>query len=148
MALPLLASFVAYVAAPRLMEWSAFTLPNWLRWIGCGMAIGCIPLVWWVFTSIGENISETVLTKQYHQLVTEGPYHWVRHPLYSVALLQLASLSIVASNWFMLLLWSIGLVVFRFVVISREERNLVDAFGQEYELYRKVTGALTPRAWS
>jgi protein-S-isoprenylcysteine O-methyltransferase Ste14 len=54
---------------------------------------------------------------------------------------RLASLSIVASNWFMFLLWSIGLVVFRSVVIPREERNLVEAFGQEYKPYRKVTGA-------
>lgn len=143
--LPLLASFVAYVANPRWMAWSAVDLPKWVHWIGCGLALGCIPLFWWVLSNIGKNISETVLTKKDHQLVTKGPYRWMRHPLYAVALLQLCSLSIIAGNWFMLLLWSLGLLVFRFVVIPKEEEKLIMAFGQEYGRYQKVTGALMPR---
>jgi protein-S-isoprenylcysteine O-methyltransferase Ste14 len=99
----------------------------------------------WVFRSIGSNISETVLTKQDHKLVTEGPYRRVRHPLYGVALLEILALSLIAGNWFMALLWLVGVLVFRYVIIPIEEANLIVAFDGEYEQYRARTGALAPR---
>jgi protein-S-isoprenylcysteine O-methyltransferase Ste14 len=95
--------------------------------------------------SIGENISETILTKANHRLVTHGPYRWIRHPLYALALLELLCLAIIASSWYLLLLACTGLVVFRAVVIPREESNLIRAFGEPYEEYRRHTGALLPR---
>jgi protein-S-isoprenylcysteine O-methyltransferase Ste14 len=140
-----LASFLLYAFIPQWMRWSALPLPGWVRWLGAGMGIACLPLLWWVFRSIGENISETVLIKKGHRLVTDGPYRWVRHPLYGLALLELLSLSLLASNWFMMLFCLIGTLVFRLAVIPAEERKLMEAFGEGYEDYRKRTGALVPR---
>lgn len=101
-----------------------------------------------MFVSIGDNISETILTKSTHQLVTHGPYRWIRHPLYAFALLLLLPLGLLASNWFLLLFPCIRAVVFRWVVIPREEANLIKLFGKQYETYRERTGALLPRLWS
>jgi protein-S-isoprenylcysteine O-methyltransferase Ste14 len=120
MTLPLLMAILLYAFIPEWMAWSAISLPVWVRWLGAGLGVACIPLIWWVFSSIGSNISETVLTKREHKLVTEGPYRWVRHPLYGVGLLEILALSLIASNWFMALLWIIGVLVFRFVVIPIE----------------------------
>ncbi|MGH9836982.1 MAG: isoprenylcysteine carboxylmethyltransferase family protein [Blastocatellia bacterium] len=145
MALPLLLAILLYAFLPGWMAWSAISLPIWVRWLGAGLGIACLPLIWWVFSSIGSNISETVLTKREHKLVTKGPYRWVRHPLYGVALLEILALSLLASNWFMALLWLIGVLVFRFVVIPIEEAKLIAAFDGEYEQYRMRTGALAPR---
>lgn len=145
MALPLLVAILFYTFAPRWMDWSAVSLPVWIRWVGAGLGIACLPLLWWVFSSIGSNISETVLTKREHELVTQGPYRWVRHPLYGVALLEILALSLIAGNWFMALLWLIGVLVFRYVVIPMEEAKLIAAFDGEYERYRAQTGALAPR---
>ena len=89
MALPLVAAILLYAFFPRLLYWSAVPLPTWVRWLGAGLGVTCLPLLWWVFRSIGANISETVLTKTGHKLVTVGPYRWVRHPLYAVALLEI-----------------------------------------------------------
>lgn len=143
--LPLLLSIILYAFNPRWMDWSAMTLPLWTRWVGAGLAIACVPLLWWVFSSIGSNISETVLTKRDHQLVMKGPYRWVRHPLYSVGLLEILALSLLAANWFMLLLCMVGIVVFRLVVIPKEEANLVAAFDGEYQRYQTEAGPLVPR---
>ncbi len=143
--LPLLVSILLYAVNPRWMEWSVIPLPVWLRWLGAVLGIICIPLLWWVFSSIGSNISETVLTKRNHVLVTDGPYRWVRHPLYSLGLLEILALSLLASNWFMALLWILGALIFRFVIIPKEEVNLIAAFDGEYQLYRKRTGALIPQ---
>lgn len=143
--LPLLASIILYAVNPRWMDWSALHVPAQLRWLGVVLGIASLPLIWWVLNSIGSNISETVLTKQDHKLVEKGPYRWVRHPLYSVGLVEIFSLSLIAANWFMGLLCLIGLIVFRMVVIPREEAHLIAVFNQEYERYRARTGALIPR---
>lgn len=143
---PLVASILLYGFAPGAMAWSALPLAPWVRWVGCGMGAVCVLAVWWVFRSIGANISETVLTKPDHRLVTRGPYRWVRHPLYAVGLLEILSLGVIAGNWFLMLLSLAGAVVFRVVVIPREEANLVRAFGESYEEYRRRTGAIIPRS--
>lgn len=143
--LPLLASLLFYIFYPALLSWSTVPLPLWLRNLFVIVAVLCVPLFWWVFRSIGSNISETVLTKSNHQLVTAGPYQWVRHPLYAISLLLLCSLSIIASNWFIFVYFAAALLVFRFVVIPAEEKRLVEAFGEEYQDYQKRTGALVPR---
>ena len=148
MALGLAVSFLAYVFASDWLVWSTWSLPIWLRSAAAATAIGCLPAIQWVFVSIGDNISETILTKNTHQLVTHGPYRWIRHPLYAVALLELLCLALLANNWFLLLFPCIGVVVFRLVVIPKEEANLIRVFGTRYEEYRSRTGALVPRVGS
>jgi protein-S-isoprenylcysteine O-methyltransferase Ste14 len=145
MALIVAVAFFAYVFAPTWLAWSALDLPVWLRSAAAVIALATLPAIRWVFVNIGTNISETILTKRYHQLVTGGPYRWIRHPLYAFALLLLLSLALLASNWFLLLFPCIGLVVFRFIVIPREEANLIKVFGEQYEEYQRRTGALFPR---
>jgi protein-S-isoprenylcysteine O-methyltransferase Ste14 len=145
LAFPLLLSIILYAINPRWIQWSEAPLPTWIRWSGAGIGVFCILLLRWVLRSIGGNISETVLTKRDHKLVREGPYRRVRHPLYGVGLLLILSLSLIASNWFMILLWIMGVLVFRHVVIPIEEEKLIEAFGEEYEAYREGTGALVPR---
>jgi protein-S-isoprenylcysteine O-methyltransferase Ste14 len=54
----------------------------------------------WLFSSIGSSITQTVATKKDHELITHGPYGWVRHPLYSVGTLMFMALALVAANWF------------------------------------------------
>jgi protein-S-isoprenylcysteine O-methyltransferase Ste14 len=143
--LPLLGSIILYTFAPRLMDWAAFAAPAWLRWLGLGMGVLTLPFMVWVFRSIGVNISETVLTKSEHELVSHGPYRWIRHPLYTSGLLLILSLALIAGSWFLLGLWALALLIFRIVVIPSEEANLIAKFGEEYAKYRDKTGALVPR---
>lgn len=143
-ALPILVLILLYTFAPGWISWSRISIPIWLRWIGVIFAIFCPLLAVWVFKSIGNNISETVLTKQEHELITRGPYRWVRHPLYSMGILLIFSLGLIAANGMLLLLGLAALIIFRFVVIPAEEKNLIEKFGNKYEEYRIQTGAMTP----
>jgi len=135
-AFPLFTALLIYIIYPPLLAWSTVSLV---------VAALCIPLLWWVFRSIGSNISETILTKRDHQLVTAGTYQWVRHPLYAASLLLLGSLSVIASNWFIFAYFLAALLIFRYLVISAEENRLVEAFGEMYKDYQTKTGALVPR---
>jgi protein-S-isoprenylcysteine O-methyltransferase Ste14 len=141
--LALMLSVMAYVLNPRWMRWSSLTLPSWLRWSGAGLGVASLPLAYWVFHTLGKNITPTVETREKHELVTGGPYRWVRHPLYTVGSSFFASLSLVAANWFMGLATVVVLVTL-LVRLPKEEEKLIERFGDEYRAYMKRTGRLLP----
>ena len=145
--LPLLILLLLYVFKPDWLNWSKVSLPGWLQWTALAAAFLCVPFLWWVFRSIGVNVSETVLTKREHNFVTWGPYRWIRHPLYAGALLLLLCFSLIAANWFLGGYWLVGVIAFRWVVIPREEAFLIQTFGQDYINYRQRTGALLPKVF-
>ena len=144
-AAPLYLSIFAYLLNPAWMAWSAISLPTWLRWLGAAVGLAMLPLLYWVFSSIGNNISETFLTKGKHVLVTYGPYRWVRHPLYSAATISLVSLSMLAANWFMFAMACAAFLGIAVLVIPREEAELIRKFGDEYREYMERTRRFAPR---
>ena len=105
-------------------------------------AVVCfLGLVWInrLLLTIGVN-----LANDRNELITFGPFAYVRHPLYSNLILTVPPLLIV---WFADLLffipWIFIIVVSHFVV-SIEERGLVDVLGEAYEEYRRNVPALIP----
>ncbi len=134
----------AYVAHPQWLAWSKIGLPIYARWAGIGLGLICLPLFYWLFSSIGSGISPTSATRQQHQLVTRGPYRWVRHPLYTIGTILFLAFGLIADSWFLMLL---GLIVFIIMAIRtpKEEANLIEKFGKEYEDYMKRTGRFLPR---
>lgn len=145
LALPVLAVFLILILRPAWLFWAAYPSPDWLRWLGVVLGFICLFQMIWVFRSIGSNISETLLTKQDHRLVTTGAYRRVRHPLYATALLLILCLALLSASWLLHGFWLIALIIFRLIVIPAEERNLSEKFGAEYEAYRAQSGALIPR---
>jgi protein-S-isoprenylcysteine O-methyltransferase Ste14 len=135
---------IAYMVNPDSMAWSSVVLPAQLRWTGVGLFTVVAALLTWTLRSLGTNLTDTVVTRRAHTLVTYGPYRWVRHPFYdSVALLILA-ISLTAANWFFLLTGSVLLVLL--VVRTRtEEEKLVARFGDAYRHYMERTGRFLPR---
>jgi protein-S-isoprenylcysteine O-methyltransferase Ste14 len=134
----------AYMVDPSWMAWSSWPLPPSLRWLGVALNVVCLGLLTWTLRSLGTNLTDTVVTRRDHTLVTQGPYRFVRHPFYgSVALLIVAS-AMVAANWFFLLA---GVVVLGFIGARtrKEEEHLVARFGEAYRAYMKRTGRFVPR---
>jgi protein-S-isoprenylcysteine O-methyltransferase Ste14 len=135
---------LAYLIDPKWMSWSALPLPTWLRWIGVGIGAASGLLIIWTFRNLGTNLTDTVVTRRDHTLVTTGPYRWVRHPFYCAFGLAVAANSLVAANWFLLVS---GAVAFALLAVrsTTEEANLLKRFGAEYEAYRARTGKFWPR---
>ena len=144
-ALPLLLAIIMYAVSPRHMAWASFASPMWSRWLGVALGLATIPGVHWVLRSLGRNVSETVLTKSQHELVTHGPYRWIRHPLYTVGLTLLTSIGLMTASWLILFFVLVMAVLMRIIVIPREERNLLERFGDEYQAYMTRTGRFLPR---
>ena len=143
--LPLLLAIVTYVVAPARMAWASYSSPAWLRWLGVVLGIAVVPAAHWVLRSLGRNVSETVLTKSQHELVTSGPYRWIRHPLYTTGISLFAAIGLMNASWLILFLVLVIAVLMRIVVIPLEERQLLEKFGDEYRSYMARTGRLVPR---
>ena len=135
---------IAYLINPAWMAWASAPLPGWLRWTGAGLGLSTECLITWTLHSLGKNLTDTVVTRREHTLVTSGPYRWVRHPFYSSAALAIVSASLIAANWFLL---AAGSLLFLLLVIRtpKEEEHLVARFGDEYREYMQRTGRFLPR---
>ncbi|MGH8009325.1 MAG: hypothetical protein ACREQ3_20235, partial [Candidatus Binatia bacterium] len=66
---------IAYMVSPSWMAWSSVDLPEWLRWSGIALGVIAGGLLIWTFRSLGKNLTDTVVTRRDHTLVTTGPYH-------------------------------------------------------------------------
>ena len=73
---------LTFVASPARMAWSSVSLPEFLRWAGVGIGLLAGSLLVWTYRTLGTNITDTVVTRRHHTLVTTGPYRLVRHPFY------------------------------------------------------------------
>jgi protein-S-isoprenylcysteine O-methyltransferase Ste14 len=148
MALALFGGILLHAMSPDWMAWASFPVPEMLRWLGFVVAVLTVLAVHWVLSALGRNVTETVLTKERHELVTGGPYRWVRHPLYTTGLALLLALGLMAGSWFVLLATVIAFAFIRMLVIPREEQALLAKFGDRYQSYIMRTGRLVPRVRS
>jgi protein-S-isoprenylcysteine O-methyltransferase Ste14 len=97
----------------------------------------------WTFRTLGKNLTETVVTRKEHTLVTTGPYRWIRHPFCVAAALAFLGNSLAAANWFLFVTG--GVAVLLLVIRSRkEEENLIARFGDDYRNYMQRTGRFVP----
>lgn len=135
---------LVYLINPEWMAWSRVGVPIAVRWLGVALAVLCDVMIYWLFSSIGSGITPTGATRERHVLVTDGPYRWVRHPLYSVGSTFFVAFGMIADSWFIALL---GVLAFIGMAIRtpKEEANLIAKFGDEYREYMKRTGRYFPK---
>ena len=142
--LALWASVIAFMINPASMAWASVPLPAGARWTGVALTILTAGLLLWTLRSLGPNLTDTVVTRVAHTLVTRGPYRWVRHPFYDCMALFIVSIALMMANWFVMVA---GGVMFTLLAIrSRtEEDKLLERFGEPYRAYRASTGRFLPR---
>jgi protein-S-isoprenylcysteine O-methyltransferase Ste14 len=130
---------------PPLLAWGQLTtLPMPVRWGAVAVLILLIPAFYWMFSSLANNISPTVTIRSEHQLVTSGPYKWIRHPLYTFGFIMIVSVCVALANWFIL---SVALLTWIPLILRTplEESKLIEAFGDEYREYMTKTGRYFPK---
>ena len=143
-AVPVFFGIIAWLINPQWMAWSSLPLPVWARWIGVAVVVCAGLLLVWAFHNLGRNLTDTVVTRRDHTLVTSGPYRYVRHPFYVTFVLGILGTSLLMANWFILLA---GVFPFGFLLARTriEERKLVERFGNEYRDYMRRVGRFVPR---
>jgi protein-S-isoprenylcysteine O-methyltransferase Ste14 len=120
--------------APLALDWTSAALTA----IGIGFAI-------WARVYLGRNWSSHPAVKEHHELVTTGPYAYVRHPIYTGIMLAAFGSALIGN------LFGIGMVIFISIAfafrIKKEEKIMLELFPEQYPEYQKRTKRLVPFVW-
>ena len=138
-------TLIAWMFWPQAVPWSYLPLPIVVRWIGAALLSPALAFFAWSFHSLGANYRGGVGLHEGHQLVTTGPYRWLRHPIYLAFISVMLLVIPLSGNW-LLGLSGLALVVSIAVVrIPVEEAQLHERFGSAWEHYRDTTACILPR---
>lgn len=96
----------------------------------------------WARIYLGKNWGMPMSQKQDPELVTSGPYHYVRHPIYSGILLAMLG-SAIAASAFWLAVFAIAGLYFTYSAVE-EERLMAKQFPKVYPAYKRKTKMLIP----
>ncbi len=126
------------------LDWADYPRSEGVAWFGVGLLAAGVALFWRSHSDLGAFWSPTLQLRQGHQLVREGIYGYVRHPMYASIFLICLAQACLLGNW---LAGGSGLFafgVFYALRIDREEAMLLKAFGAEYQSLMQQAGRLWP----
>ena len=92
-----------------------------------------------------SNWANQIKIYEGHWLVTQGPFSVVRHPLYASLIWMFVGGSLIYANLASLVLALGVFVPMMYVRAKKEDALLAEAFGQQFDAYRRRTGMLFPR---
>ena len=111
----------------------------------------CIAGGLWLFAKshadLGTNWSITLEVREKHQLVTQGIYRNLRHPMYSALLLYSIGQALVVPNWIAGPSYGVAMALLFAFRLGPEERMMLEEFGKDYEAYVGRTKRLVPGIW-
>jgi protein-S-isoprenylcysteine O-methyltransferase Ste14 len=101
----------------------------------------------WAMRTLGQMGAPGVGVFEDHELITSGPYRFLRHPGYSATLALWLGAALGTLNWLLLVLWPLMVALLFMVGIRPEEALLHERFKADYEEYVRQTSRLIPRVW-
>jgi protein-S-isoprenylcysteine O-methyltransferase Ste14 len=134
----------------------AYTFTDWLRPFDYGLPVWAVYLAVFVFCvgllirwraqiSLASQWSFTLETVDDHTLVTSGIYSFMRHPIYVSLILWALTQPVLLQNLIAGLGGVISVALIWIVRVPREERMMIELFGEEYRQYMSRTGIFFPK---
>lgn len=143
-----IAGLVLGVVSAKALPDAALPGNAWL-WVGvgCGISLVGIVLRVWAIRTLGAHFTRYLQVADDHRLVVDGPYHCLRHPSYTGAILMYTGVGFGLGNAVsvtaLVLLPAIGYIK----RIPHEEALLGESFGVSYAEYTRHTRRLVPGIW-
>lgn len=129
------------------LDFVDYRLPNWTGWCGAAIFGIALWLLWRSHADLGRNWSVAAEVREKQNLVTSGVFKYMRHPMYSAHLLWGIAQALLVNNW---IAGVASLAVFLplyLLRVPREEKVMLNEFGDEYRDYMKHSGRVIPRFW-
>jgi protein-S-isoprenylcysteine O-methyltransferase Ste14 len=143
---------IAYVAVPamcKLLEnlfGFVIIIPSPYNWLGIVMlAPGLFLLIWtfWAFAVIGKGTPVPYEASQ--NLITGGPYRYVRNPMVTATHFIMLGTAIILSSYILLILTILSVFSNHQYTVEVEEKEMEFRFGQEYLEYKARVSRWIPR---
>jgi protein-S-isoprenylcysteine O-methyltransferase Ste14 len=116
-----------------------------LRWFAAAVGLTSLLLTSRCWGRMGRNWRMAVSTERKGELITDGPFRYVRHPIYALQrLLMLCSL-VILPTWPMLVLAALHWACTQ-IKSHHEEAHLLGVHGETYRSYQERTGRFLPQS--
>ncbi len=129
------------------LDFAAYPLPGWAGWLGVAIFGVALWLLWRSHADLGRNWSVAAEVRERQTLVTSGVFKYMRHPMYSAHWLWGIAQALLVHNWISGLASLVIFISVYLLRVPREERVMLNEFGDEYREYMKRTGRVLPRLW-
>ena len=116
--------------------------PYGVQVIGVALTAFGIGFAIWARMTLGSNWGMPMTLREKPELVTGGPYAFVRHPIYTGVIFALLGTTLAVGAWYLIVL----LTAFGYFLIStlQEEKDMVQHFPDAYPAYKARTKRLIP----
>ncbi len=115
----------------------------WPVRFGAALTFAGIAFAIWARVWIAGNWSSDVTLKRDHELIVDGPYRWVRHPIYTGILVALAGTALAVGEWRGVLAVVLACAAY-WRKLTIEEAVMRRQFGEAYARYAERVPALIP----
>ncbi len=135
--------WVPYVVV-ALRPGPEIALPDELRVVGLVASLAGIAFSLYSIVSLGRHYDLVLEVHQGHELVRDGPFAWVRHPVYTGLLLHFGGACLATGN-LVLVAGTLLVTLPAFLARARAEEGLLRGrFGAEYDRYAREVPMLLP----
>jgi protein-S-isoprenylcysteine O-methyltransferase Ste14 len=108
---------------------------------GCALCIAGLAFAAWARVTLGSSWGMPMTLHERPELVTAGPYRYVRHPIYT----GMSGMVIGSTLVFLpAAAWGVGMLVYMIVSALREERDMALRFPDAYPDYKRRSKMLVP----
>jgi len=118
-----------------------------IRIAGLAMAVLGMSLRFAAGAALKRFFTPTLQQTDHHQLVTTGVYSVLRHPGYAGNILFLSGVAFAMGNLVPVLFVPAAFIAVYLYRINREEKMLIEIFGEAYRDYQKKVKRLIPFIW-
>lgn len=125
-------------------KFAGYTFMPALAWTGAAVFAAALWLFQRTHRDLGRNWSVTLEIRDRHVLVTNGVYSRLRHPMYSAFWLWAVAQALLLPNWIAGPAGLVGFGTLFFCRVWREERLMVETFGDDYRRYMARTDRVIP----
>jgi protein-S-isoprenylcysteine O-methyltransferase Ste14 len=130
--------FTPLVPMPKSLETA-------LAILTMAMAVGSVWICFAGVRTLDKQWAFVARVVEGHKLITEGPYHWVRNPIYLGMFGMLLATGLAISRWWIIPVAAVLFLMGNTIRVRSEEKLLRESFGAEFEVYAQRVPAMFPR---
>jgi len=136
---------------PRQHQATILPLSFWFQFLSTILVVAVVIVSLWIMAAalrvLGKQWSLQARVLENHNLVREGPYRFVRHPIYTGMLGMIVAGGLAWSHWIGFLVAVALFAIGTAIRVRSEEKLLREQFGEEFDDYKRSVPAVIPIKW-